>query len=92
MPDPDTEKPVLIKPEQLFTLPGAVLISVLFLAGTIGIGWANLKAQTNRIDPLEMRVGAVENDQKKIDVMANDIGWIKREMENQRQRSNTYRP
>lgn len=89
---PDREKAVLIKPEQLFTLPGAVLISVLFMAGTIGIGWANLKAQTNRIDPLEVRVSEVEKDQKKIDVMANDIGWIKKEMESQRQRSNLYRP
>lgn len=79
-----TRKSVLVHPEQLFTLPGALLISVLLMAGAVGIGWANLTAQTNRIDPLEVRVNEVERDMKKIDVMANDIGWIKREMENQR--------
>lgn len=86
------EKPFVVSTEQLFTLPGALLISVVLTAGALGIGWANLKAQTNKIEPLEARVGVVENDLKKIDVMANDIGWIKREMENQRQRANGYRP
>jgi hypothetical protein len=91
MPEEPAKKPIVVTAEQLFTLPGALLISVILMAGAAGIGWANLKAQTNRIEPLEVRVGEVEKDMKKIDVMANDIGWIKREMENQRLRAQGYR-
>lgn len=79
--------PIKIDPKQLFTIPGALLISVLVVGGGAGIGWANLQAQTNRIEPLEVRVKEVERALKVVDVMANDIGWIKRQMEEEKRRS-----
>lgn len=74
------ERPLKVTTEKLFTLPGALLISVVILAGTIGIGWANLKAQVNEVPVLKARIDDVEKDVRKIDVMANDVSWIKQEL------------
>lgn len=78
------DRPVVIKPERLFTLPGALLISVVLLAGAIGIGWANLKAQVDEIPLVKARVDELERDARKIDVIANDVAWIKQEMQRRR--------
>lgn len=74
------DRPVKVTPEKLFTLPGALLISVVLLAGAIGIGWANLKAQVNEVPVLKVRLDDVEKDVRKIDVIANDVSWIKQEL------------
>lgn len=73
-----------MKPERLFTLPGALLISALILAGAIGIGWAEVKSQLNEVAPLKARVDGLEKDQRKIDVIANDVLWIKDELKRRR--------
>ena len=78
------DKPVMVRPERLFTLPGALLISVVILAGSIGIGWANLQAQVAEVPTLKTRVDELERDARKIDVIANDVQWIKQEMQRRR--------
>lgn len=77
----DDDRPVKFTPERLFTLPGALLISVVVLAGGVGIGWANLKAQINEVPALKARVDDLEKDARKVDVIANDVAWIKAEMQ-----------
>lgn len=88
MSSPD-DRPVKVTPERLFTLPGALLISVVVLAGALGIGWANLKAQVDEIPTIRGRVEEHDRALYKLDVMANDIVWIKQEL--QRQGRENYR-
>jgi hypothetical protein len=77
------DKPVKVTAEKLFTLPGALLISVVILAGSIGIGWANLKSQVDEVPVIKARLDDVEKDLRKIDVLVNDVGWIKQELQRQ---------
>jgi hypothetical protein len=77
-------KPLVVTPERRITLPGALLISIVALVGMIGIGWANLSAQVNEIPVIKTRVDELEKDARKLDVIANDVQWIKEEMQRRR--------
>lgn len=77
-------KPFIVDDRVRFTLPGVILISVIMVAGGVGIGWANLRAQVDEIPMLKVRVEDLEHDARKLDVIANDVQWIKQEMQRRR--------
>lgn len=87
----DDRSSYTIRPETLFTLPGALLISVVILACGVGVGWANLNAKADEITMVKAKVELLEQDSRKIDVMANDVQWIKQELVRQN-REQSRRP
>ncbi len=74
---PDKDRPV--------RAPISLWLTIIGLALGGGAALASLQARVNLIEPLAVKVEALSQQSSKLDVMANDIQWIKAELQRQRE-------
>lgn len=83
------DRPIRVDGKRLVSLPTAVLITLLGTTATAAIAWNTFKKDLDStaatVAEHSKRIEAVETKAEDLREMKNDIGWIKKTMEQDRQ-------
>lgn len=80
----DSSPPLRLSNDTNVRMPLYLLLSLLLVCSGAAIAWANVSGRVAEIDELRARVNAHDRALNKIELMANDIAWIKERMSEQR--------